>query len=331
MIRYVLVNTESGTPAQSGFPTDSQNVTNFGFNVPSGNLESVIFRFTGTLTNAAALTQDFAGCIAALRVIVNGETCFDHRAGYSDPSNDTTASQMGYFMNSIGMGLSSAVVASSTAQEAYFRVPLGRVLDATGVSRIEYTLTTAALSHASTGTQVEVWCVYNDAMTTRTTIPPATSFTSGGSGQENVTVRIPANQPGVVAGLLIQGPNDTDGSLSEIRLLSQSEFSLETNYWRFLANDLRNGVIYQQNGNSATEMSFAQLSPGAYFIPTFGLSRNTDDLRVQITTSVAQQYLFTPVLVASVSAGQGMQAVQTQAVRTNTSQAILDISGAADA
>ena len=41
--------------------------------------------------------------------------------------------------------------------------------------------------------------------------------------------------------------------------------------------------------------------------------------------------LFTPVLVAPVAAREGAQQVQTQAVVTDTSKAILDISGQADA
>ena len=275
-IRYTLVNSESGTAAATGFPTNAAQTTNFGFNVPGGPLESVIFRFTGTKNAAGDLTQDFAGAISSLRVIVNGETCYDHRSGYSDPDGDTTASQMGYFMNSIGNHLSNMVVASTTAVEAYFRVPLGRQLPA-GVSRIEYTLGTAALGGASTNTAVEVWCVYNDNMQTRTTVAAATSFTAGGTGQEEVVVRIPANQPGVIAGVMIQ---------------------------------------YD--------------SPGGYFIPLFGLARG-DDLRLQITTAAARTLLFTPVLVASVGAQAVPEPAQTQAVRVNTNQAILDISGAADA
>ena len=121
-IRYTLVNTETGAPAATGFPTTAAQTTNFGFNVPGGPLESVIFRFTGTKNAAGDIDQDFAGAISSLRVIVNGETCFDHRSGYNDAGNDTTASQMGYFMNSIGNHLSNMVVASTTAVEAYFRV-----------------------------------------------------------------------------------------------------------------------------------------------------------------------------------------------------------------
>ena len=328
-IRYTLVNSESGTAAATGFPTNAAQTTNFGFNVPGGHLESVIFRFTGTKNAAGHLTQDFAGAISSLRVIVNGETCYDHRSGYSDPDGDTTASQMGYFMNSIGNHLSNMVVASTTAVEAYFRVPLGRQLPA-GVSRIEYTLGTAALGGASTNTAVEVWCVYNDNMQTRTTVAAATSFTAGGTGQEEVVVRIPANQPGVIAGVMIQNDRDTDTDVTEVRVLSQSDYSLEMNYWRYLNSDLANGIMFGRTAGSQLQMEYRQICPGGYFIPLFGLARG-DDLRLQITTAAARTLLFTPVLVASVGAQAVPEPAQTQAVRVNTNQAILDISGAADA
>ena len=222
-LRYTLINTETG--AGSGFPfsaaAGAAQTTNFGFNCPGGPLESLIFRFTGTVT-AADVDQDLMGCVSQMRVIVNGETCFDHRTGYNDPANDTTCSQMTYFMNSIGSGLSAEVVASGTVKEAYLRVPLGRVL-APGISRVEYSLSTvvAASGNAATGNPtVEVWAVYNDNMASRTTIPASTSFTVGG-GTEEVSVRIPANQPGVIAGVMIQNPDDTDTDLEEVSVVSQ--------------------------------------------------------------------------------------------------------------
>jgi len=328
-VRYTLLNSENGTPAQTGFPTNAVQTTNFGFNCAGGPLESIIFRFTGTKNAAGDLTQDFAGAISSLRVIVNGETCYDHRSGYADPDADTTASQMGYFMNSIGNHLSNMVVASTTAVEAYFRVPLGRVLPA-GISRIEYTLGTAALGGASTATGVEVWAVYNSSMQTRTTVCAATSFSAGGTGQEQVTVRIPSNQPGVIAGVLIQNDRDTDTDITEVRVLSQSDYSLEMNYWRYLNSDLANGIMFGRTAGSQLQMEYRQICPGAYFLPLFGLSRESD-LVLQVTTAAARTLLFTPVLVASVNASEGAQQAQTQAVPTNTSRAILDISGQADA
>ena len=335
-IRYTLVSTQAG--AASGFPGaaagGAASTTNFGFNVPGGNLESLIFRFQGTLNAAGDVTQDFGGCISSLRTILNGETAFDHRVGYATPGAATTCSQFTYFMNSIGHGLSSQTTASATVYEAFIRVPLGRVLPA-GISRIEYTLATAALAAQATATSVEVWCVYNDNFSSRTTVPAATSVTVG-AGQQEVSVRMPANEPGVIAGVLIQNQDATDTDITSCRVISQSDYSLSQGFWRYLNSDLDNGVMYGNpsgGGAALLSMAYAQLSPGTLFIPTFGLSR-ADELRMQITIAAAgagNVLLFTPVLVASAGASALHGQVQTQAVRTNTSKAILDISGAADA
>ena len=167
-------------------------------------------------------------------------------------------------------------------------------------------------------------------MQTRTTVCAATSFTAGGTGQEEVVVRIPANQPGVIAGVMIQNDRDTDTDITEVRVLSQSDYSLEMNYWRYLNSDLANGIMFGRTAGSQLQMEYRQICPGGYFLPLFGLSRG-DDLRLQITTAAARTLLFTPVLVASVSASEGADPAQTQAVPSNTSRAILDISGQADA
>ena len=336
-VRYTLVNTASG--AASGFPGSpaagaAQN-TNFGMNVPGGPLESVIFRLQGTLNAAANLTQDIGGAISSLRVIINGETCFDHRSGYTTPAAATTCSQFTYFMNSIGHNLSNAVAASDTAVDAFIRVPLGRQLPS-GISRIEYTLGASALAAQATATSVEVWCVYNDNFETRTTVPAATSVTVG-AGQQEVSVRMPANEPGVIAGVMIQNQDATDTDITSCRVISQSDYSVDQSMWRYLNSDLYNSVMYvapnSGDSNELLQMKPVQLCPGALFIPTFGLSR-ADELRMQITIAAAgagNVLLFTPVLVASAGAAASPGQTQTQAVRSNTSAAILDISGAADA
>ena len=336
-IRYTLVSTQSG--AASGFPGSpaggAAQTSNFGFNVPGGPLESLIFRLQGTLNGAGDLTQDIGGAISSLRVITNGETCFDHRSGYTTPGAATTCSQFTYFMNSIGHNLSNAVAASATVVDAYIRCPLGRSL-AQGISRIEYTLATAALAAQATVTSVEVWCVYNDNFQSRTTVPAATSVTVG-AGQQEVSVRMPANEPGVIAGVMVQNQDATDTDITSLRVISQSYYSIGQGMWRFLNSDLFNGVMYTApnsgDANDLIQMKPAQICPGGIFIPTFGLSR-ADELRMQITIAAAgagNVLLFTPVLVASASAQASAGQTQTQAVRTNTSAAILDISGAADA
>jgi len=328
-IRYTLVNTETG--AGSGFPgspaAGAAQTVNEGFNIAGGPIESIIFRFAGTLNAAGDVDGDLMACVNALRVILNGETFFDYRSGYSDPA-DTTASQFGYFMNSIGESLSTEAVASNTVKEAFLRIPCGRQAPA-GVSRVEYTLSTVALAAQATGTSVQVWIVYNDNMQTRTMIPPATSKNMSGTGEESVVVRIPANEPGVIAGVLIQNDRDNDDDISQVRVLSQSDYALPSmNYWRFLGGDLYNGVLYGSSA-SQTQLNIAQISKGAYFINLFGLQRG-DDLRLQVTTTAARTVLYQPVLVAPVNAQPLAEPGQTQAVRSNTSQAILTRSGAAN-
>ena len=336
-IRYTLVSTQAG--AASGFPGSpaggAAQTTNFGFNVPGGPLESLIFRFQGTLAAAANLTQDLGGAITSLRVITNGETCFDHRSGYTTPAAATTCSQFTYFMNSIGHNLSNAVCASATVVDAYLRIPLGRQL-ASGISRIEYTLGASALAAQATATSVEVWCVYNDNFTSRTVVPAATSVTVG-AGQQEVSVRMPANEPGVIAGVMVQNQDATDTDITSCRVISQSDYSIDQGMWRFLNSDLFNSVMYAApnsgDANDLIQMKPAQICPGGLFIPTFGRSR-ADERRMQITIAAAgagNVLLFTPVLVASAGASPSPGQTQTQAVRTSTSKAILDISGAADA
>ena len=98
-------------------------------------------------------------------------------------------------------------------------------------------------------------------------------------------------------------------------------------------NNVQYGAAGGGGISPTTQNQFAQLCPGGLFINTFGLSR-ADELRLQITTAAAaagNTMLFTPVLVAPASASEGPSQTQTQAVRTDTSSAILAISGQADA
>lgn len=325
MIRYTLVNQETG--ATSGFPTNAAGVKNIGVNIPGGNLESIILRLKGTIT-AANVKADLPQTISSLRCILNGTTFFDYRSGYNDPANDTTASQLGYFMNSIGQNLSSEDCASTTAREAFLRIPCG-IGAPSGVSRIEIALGTVALANASSNQLVEVWCVYNDSMQTRTTVAAATSFISGGSGEELVTVRVPSNVPGLIAGVLIQNERDQD-DFTGVRIVSQSEFSLSTTYLRYLNSDLQNGVQFAAPLTGLGEQQFAQQSPGTVFLPLFGLQRNGDVI-LQVTTTSSRTLLFSPVIVAGANASDAKMAQQSQAVPTNTLNAVLDRSGAADA
>jgi len=318
-VRYSLVNSDST------FPTNAASTANAGYNIAGGSIESIIFRFEGTVTSGD-MGGDFPMAISQLRIVLNGESFFNYQAGYT--MNQDLPSQLGYFLNSLSDDRFSSEVIGDTAKDAFVRVPVGRQAPP-GVSRLETTIATAALGNAATGT-LETWIVYNDAAETSTYVGNPTSLSASGTGQEEVVVRLPSNVPGVVAGVLVQNDRATDTDITGFRVVSQSDWNMDTPYWRFLNGDMQNGVQFASDDLSAVSQSYAQSIAGTYFIPTLGLSRE-DDVRLQITTAAARTVTFTPVLVSGFNAQEGGQPRQTQRVPTNTSRAILDTTGQADA
>ena len=318
-VRYSLVNSDST------FPTNAAATANAGFNIAGGPIESIIFRFEGTVTSGD-MGGDFPMAISQMRLVLNGESFHNYQAGYT--MNQDAPSQYGYFLNSLSDDRFSSEVIGDTAKDAFIRVPVGRQAPP-GVSRLEYTIGTAALGNAATGT-MECWIVYNDAAETSTYVGNPTSLTASGTGQEEVVVRLPSNVAGVVAGVLVQNDRATDADITGFRVVSQSDWNMDSEMWRFLNGDMQNGVQFASDDLDANAQTYRQSIAATYFLPTLGLSRS-DDLRMQITTAAARTVTFTPVLVAPVNAAEGAQPVQTQRVPTNTSRAILETSGQADA
>ena len=318
-VRYSLVNSDST------FPTNAASTANAGYNIAGGSIESIIFRFEGTVTSGD-MGGDFPMAISQLRIVLNGESFYNYQAGYT--MNQDAPSQLGYFLNSMSDDRFSSEVIGDTAKDAFVRVPVGRQAPP-GVSRLETTIATAALGNAATGT-LETWIVYNDAAETSTYVGNPTSLTASGTGQEEVVVRLPSNVPGVVAGILVQNDRATDADITGFRIVSQSDWNMDSEYWRFLNGDMQNGVQFASDDLDANAQTYRQSIAATYFLPTLGLSRE-DDVRLQITTAAARTVTFTPVLVSGFNAQEGGQPRQTQRVPTNTSRAILDTTGQADA
>jgi hypothetical protein len=270
------------------------------------------------------LASDTGSIIAALRVVLNGETFFDFRNNFG--SNATTgASATSVFMNAMGRGRSQDVNSSTTARDYYLRIPVGRNI-AAGISRLEYTIQYSALGGAFTGASIEWWMRYNPAMQNTVTIGAATSYlTAGAAGgvTEQVVVRVPQNVPGVLAGVMIQGGSAAD-TMTSARVISQSDYSIDTDMWRMLGGDIRNGILFAQPAAAVANglLTFSQKSLGNLFVPLFNLSLQ-DDLRMQITTTAAETFTFTPVIVSSITGKPQPGAVQTQPVPTSVSKAIL--------
>ena len=310
-VRYTLV--ESNT---TDIPGAAAATFNRGFSLPGGAVDEVIMRITTTNTTNAILA-DFGNIIQSLRLVLNGSTVFDFRSGYSSAANNA-ASQFGYFLNSLGSGRAVEVPGDLT-KEAYFRIPIGRNIPA-GVSRLEYTLSYSATAAAVASGTCQFWIRYNNNMTTTTTVSAATSFTHSAS-EEQVVVRLPQGVPGTVAGLMIQNDSAAD-EITGVRVVSQSDFSLDVDMFRAFNGDLYNGIVYADDDASATAQQYAVQCAGGLFLPLFGLSME-DDIRLQVNSSAATTRTYTPVIVAPINGAAESQGRQTQPVITNTSQAVL--------
>ena len=323
-LRYTLVETSTvNVPGAAGA------TYNAGFNVPGGAVDEIIIRIQGTMNAVGDLASDTGSIIAALRIVLNGETFFDFRNNFG--TNATTgASATSVFMNAMGAGRSQDVNSSTTVRDYYLRVPVGRNI-AAGISRLEYTIQYSALGGAFTGASIEWWMRYNPAMQNTVTIGAATSYLSAGAAggvTEQVVVRVPQNVPGVLAGVMIQGGSAAD-TMTSARVISQSDYSIDTDYWRMLGGDIRNGILFAQPAAAVANglLTFSQKSLGNLFVPLFNLSLQ-DDLRMQITTTAAETFTFTPVIVSSIVGQPQPGAVQTQSVPTSVSKAILSVSDA---
>lgn len=325
-------------------PTNA--VTNFswGENLQGGPLDSLVFRFTTAVAGPAALCAgDFSSLISSISLAFNGDRVHQFNAANNNITTVNQPGQYGYFLNSIGGTYSEIPPTTLGVREIYARIPLGIVLPS-GVSRLECQISFAAAANAATGT-LEVFGVYNSNAMTQTIIPTSTSSTGMAAGQQQVQVRIPqmGTKNMLVAGILVL--NDTqDGAGNPIdnlgpngiTNLSQGPYGLDADFMRLLSGDLRGQVSTVTfvestgiNGGAAAEnlavMAPRLQSPGAIFVPTFGLAASSGDVTLIIDSAAAgSNRIFIPVLTQGISANSQTQPIQKEQVRTNTQKAILD-------
>lgn len=311
-VKYTLIESNS-----TDIPGASATTINRGVNCPGGGIDELIFRFT-TANTTNAILADFGNIVSSMRIVLNGSTVFDFRSGYASASNNA-ASSFGYFLNSLGAGR-AVEVPGDTAKEAYFRIPIGRNVPS-GVSRVEYTIGFAATAAAVASGTCQLWVRYNDSFQTTTTVANATSFTASGT-TEQVVVRMPQGVPGTLAGLYIQNDSAAD-EVTQVRIISQSDFDLPLDMVRAFNGDLRNGVVYADDDVSGTAQQYAISSVGNLFLPTFGLTLD-DDVRLTVTTSTSTTLTFTPVITSPVNGKGELVGRQTQAVVTNVASSVLD-------
>ena len=57
--------------------------------------------------------------------------------------------------------------------------------------------------------------------------------------------------------------------MTSARVISQSDYSIDTDYWRMLGGDLRNGILFAQPAAAVANglLTFSQKSLGNLFVP----------------------------------------------------------------
>ncbi len=320
-VRYTLVDTSAAS-----VPVVAAATYNAGMNIPGGAVDEIIVRFAFTLNAAADISADTSNIIDSLRFVLNGETVWDYQASISDNANNACGT-FGYLLNSLGPGRSVDVNTGGTGREYFIRVPVGRNI-APGISRLEYSLGFAALTGAGgapTAASTEFWIRYNPAMQTTTTLGAATTAPYTATTQQ-VVCRVPQNVPGTLAGVLLQTNQDAADEITDVRIVSQSDFAMDIDMWRLLNGDLYNGVEFMDPATTAG-LQFGQALLGQVFIPLYQLSL-ADDLRMQITANAANTLSVTPVLTSPIAGKPAPAQVQTESVPTNTAKSVLAASGA---
>tara|TARA_Y100001963_G_scaffold159761_1_gene265082 strand:- start:3418 stop:4470 length:1053 start_codon:yes stop_codon:yes gene_type:complete len=311
---------------------------NWGENLPGGPLSDVIIRLA-TVAATDITDGDTTTLISQLAISLNGERVHQFNAGANIITAENAVGQYGYFLNSIG-GSYSEQSGSATNRECYLRIPIGRVLPS-GVSRLEFSITYAGAAVALTG-QFEMFALYNTNMQTSTYIPTNTSQNNMPAGQQQVVVRIPQKTNFVVSGIMMLSTDVATGNPADnlgangVVNTSQGPYGLDADLLRFMSGDLSGGV---ECVTTVTSLAFdgagagvqqpvvlpIQATPGAQFIPTFGLDSNSDIvLLIDGAAGVTTNRLFIPVMTAMVGANMPTQPAQTEAVRSNTQKAILD-------
>ena len=180
---------------------------------------------------------------------------------------------------------------STTAKEYFLRIPIGRVVPP-GVSRLEYQINYNLLATTSmvgaANAAFEIYVRYNDNVQNTTTIGAATTFNYSATNQQ-IVVRLPAAQKGALAAVYVQNDRATETDITQFRIVSQSDYSLSTAFWRALNGDLQ-GIKVADANNTATAgigLSQVQFIGGSYFLPTFNLSLESD-LFLQMSAAVAR-------------------------------------------
>ena len=290
-------------------PNDSTATTyNYGFNTVSGPLESIILHQTLTVTAADRNNTDQSSFVRACRIVADGETVFDFRAGHQATDGPGLFAAV---LNQIG-GRAYTIPTSdaSTSLESWWTIPVGKNLGMGGmVSRIEVTIEYYTHDASVTSGSFETWGRYNSNATRALRLLSPQSFVHS-DALEQVNLKTSPNVPGVIDALIVMNDSAEDGIGSQgIRLMSQSQFPMPLSMWRHLNGDVANGFMYD-GSESLAEQSYAVATNGLLVAPLYGLAVD-GDLTIFVDSSEATTRTYSIVRVAQFGATAGTTERQT--------------------
>lgn len=304
----------------TAIPDEGAGATyNIGYNAVSGPLEQLIIRQDLTVV-AGAHTDDPSAWVRACRVIIDGEVCFDWRAGYQS----TSIGLFGWTLNSIG-GRAYCVPTDgdSTNVECFWAIPIGKNLGGNGtVPRVEITLEYYASTLTVSSGTVQFWHRYNDQATSAVRLLSPQTYNHSENALEQVNLKTSPQVAGVIDGIIVMNDSQADQIGNQgIRLMSQSQFAMPLDFHRFINGDLANGIMYA-NGGSTTEQEYSVAVNGGLFIPTFGLITD-GDLTLFVDSSAETTRSYHILKIAPFGAGSKGVEKQTASTKTNVQEKVL--------
>ena len=288
-----------------------------GVNAPGGAVESIILHITSVNAAQPAAT-DYWSLLSQLRIVINGETIHDQRF-IGAAAASLQPSRANYFYNYIG-GRAAQTIDDPLASDAWLEIPIGMVLPS-GVNRFEFTTAFVTAAAAIASGRVEWWVKYNTNLSATTLVAPSTSQTHA-IALEQVVVRIPATSGGVTNSVFIQNDTDADQLGAQgIRANAVSDYGFTESFMRFQTDELRNGIVFGDEGSSTTAAQFSVERLGANIMPMYNLTEG--DVYLQVDSSAATTRTYSPVLRIAVGGGAIDVTSQTQAVPADPSAPLL--------
>ena len=313
-VKFSKVLQTSDTTKMAG--TAAVNWTE-GFNMPAGTIEYLMLRGDCTWAANPIANGSISTAVNSMRIIINGEVCFDFRSGYEG----ATQGAFGYFLNSIAGG-ANEVPAGTTTREWYWAIPIGRTYKNTDVVRVEVIVDWFVVGGAANSGTLEWWAKYNDNTQTTTTVCPSTSFNHAAAIQQ-VIVKVPQNAPAgsVVSAILVQNDSAADELGGQgIRCNPLSDYGFEAEMIRFLNGDMNNGIAYADSA-TATSQTYLSSLPGIEYFATFGLAGG--DITLQVDSTAVTTRTYTPILTSPLGTREKATVRQTQPQVVNTAKTIL--------